>query len=69
MENQRLDLAMMKRDHEVEVLSREGRANPSPLPSPEGRGRSGKNRIDQRMPLEFVTNSFLPSEERKEQRV
>jgi hypothetical protein len=44
------------RDHEVEVLSRERYANP-------GRFQPGENRIDQRVPLEFVTDSFLPSKE------
>jgi len=40
--------------HEVEVPPGERGANPS--------GQLlGKNRIDQRMPLEFVTDSFLPS--------
>ena len=36
----------------MEVPSREGRVNPGP---------PGENRIDQRMPPEFVTDSLLPS--------
>lgn len=53
MENQRLGPVLQ--DHEVEVLSHEGHAKPGALPE--------KNRIDQRMPLKFVTNFLLPSKE------
>ena len=39
-----------------------GMLRTSPLLSGEGLGVRFKNRIDQRMPLKFVTNVFLPSE-------
>ncbi|OQY91035.1 MAG: hypothetical protein B6D38_00110 [Anaerolineae bacterium UTCFX1] len=44
-------------DHEVEVLPCERDAKDVFFFSKE----RSENRIDQRMPLEFVTNSFLPS--------
>jgi len=43
----------LRRDHEVEVPPCERGANP-------GRQAPGENRMDQRMPLEFVTDSFSP---------
>lgn len=50
-----------KRDHEVEVPSCEGRAKDFLMPL-QGRGwEKSENRVDQRMPLEPVTGSLLPS--------
>ena len=58
-------LLNQRRDHEVEVPPCKRGANPlTPTLSQIGKGSvSGKNRIDQRMPPEFVTDSFLPSEQ------
>jgi len=51
------------RDHEVEVPPYERGAKDFPLFLGEGPGVRSENRIDQRMPLKFVTNFLLPSKE------
>jgi hypothetical protein len=60
MEMQRLR-PIAKWDHEVEVLPCERDAKGFFSPFGEGPGVKPENRIDQRMPPEFVTGSFLPS--------